>query len=158
MAWRKVIEFFVEGKPAPQGSKQGFALRKGGQLTGKVAMIESSKALKPWRQTVACAARDAMKDKLPSARAIWMNSAFYFSRPKAHYGTGKNERVQKPSAPINHKQKPDRSKLLRAVEDAIEGIVFLDDCQCMAGRIEKEWAHRFTGRQGVMIEVMEWIN
>ena len=38
---------------------------------------------------------------------------FRFVRPKSHYGTGRNAKKLKPSAPPHHTQKPDATKLLR---------------------------------------------
>lgn len=46
-----IIIFDVQGAPAPQGSKR--AVRN--QNTGRISMIESSAAVKPWRQDVAAA-------------------------------------------------------------------------------------------------------
>jgi len=44
------VEFTVLGVPAPQGSKRH---------VGRGVLVESSKALGPWRDAVAWAARDA---------------------------------------------------------------------------------------------------
>lgn len=47
------VQFDVLGVPAAQGSKRH---------VGNGRMVESSKALHPWRDSVAAAARDAAKD------------------------------------------------------------------------------------------------
>lgn len=47
-----MIRIVVYGTPAPQGSKKGFAIKRGGKFTGKVAMVESSAKVKPWREDV----------------------------------------------------------------------------------------------------------
>ena len=57
---------------------------------------------------------------------------FYLSRPKSHYGTGRNHRKVKPSAPRYHTKKPDLTKIIRSTEDALTGIVWRDDSQIVA--------------------------
>ena len=46
------IEIIVLGTPAPQGSKHGYAVKAKGAYTGKVAQVESSAKVKPWRMAV----------------------------------------------------------------------------------------------------------
>jgi len=66
---------------------------------------------------------------------------FVLNRPKAHYGTGKNARMLKPSAPTEPTVKPDLIKMARAVEDAMSGIVYKDDSQvCKYRNLEKRYA------------------
>jgi len=36
------VTITVYGTPTPQGSKSGFAIKKDGQYTGRVAMVEGS--------------------------------------------------------------------------------------------------------------------
>lgn len=55
------VDLTVGGRPAPQGSKRAFAIKKGGKFTGKVAMVESSKkGVDSWRGDVMAAAASAM--------------------------------------------------------------------------------------------------
>lgn len=106
---------FVAGRPAPQGSKHGYATR-----TGKVAMVESSKAVKPWRADV----RQALLDDHGNARArfdgpVRVRLEFVMPRPKSMP-------VTRPTPP--HTKKPDVDKLARAVLDAISSAgVWPDD-------------------------------
>tara|TARA_Y100000592_G_scaffold98531_1_gene171892 strand:+ start:5287 stop:5592 length:306 start_codon:yes stop_codon:yes gene_type:complete len=59
--------------------------------------------------------------------AIWMDAIFVFNRPKAHYRTNGD---LKPSAPQHCTGRiGDLSKLIRAVEDALTGVVYDDDAQ-----------------------------
>ena len=112
--------FTVLGKPAPQGSKRH---------VGKGVMVESSKRCKPWRQDV----RHTAIDLLPGgwyARmedAMLLSVTFVFARPKNHFRTNGE---LKPSAPKHCTGRiGDVSKLIRAVEDAMTGIVYNDDAQ-----------------------------
>jgi Holliday junction resolvase RusA-like endonuclease len=54
---------------------------------------------------------------------------FAVSRPKTHYRTGRFAHLLRDDSPPEPDVKPDLSKLLRAAEDAMTGIVWADDCQ-----------------------------
>jgi Holliday junction resolvase RusA-like endonuclease len=105
------LRFQVLGVAAPQGSKRS---------VGRGIMIESSKAVRPWRDSVAYAAIDAAQhtDWTPPGAArvsLW----FFFSRPRSHYRTGRHSDQLRPSAPAAHTSRPDVDKLSRAVLDAL---------------------------------------
>lgn len=106
------LSFFVAGNPAPQGSKRH---------VGNGRMVEMSKKVKPWRQDVVAAARQAIAstELAPYAGAVEVIVAFYFPRPKYHFGTGRNAGVLKDTAPLNVITNPDVDKLLRSTFDAL---------------------------------------
>lgn len=54
---------------------------------------------------------------------------FYVPRNVGHYGTGRNARELKPSAPAVPAVRPDVDKWLRRVLDALSGVVYADDGQ-----------------------------
>lgn len=108
---------FVAGRPAPQGSKRGIATKY-----GKVAMIESSKNVKPWRESI----RHALLDEHGRARAtypdgpVFVRLEFVMPRPAS---------TPKRSTPPAVKR-PDIDKLQRAVLDAVGSAgVWHDDSQ-----------------------------
>lgn len=92
-------------------------------------MVESSKGLKPWRKAVADAALSVFGDACWLDGPLTLGVCFFFPRPKGHFGTGRNAERLKPSAPIFHTVTPDTDKLLRAIGDALTGIVYRDDSQ-----------------------------
>ena len=105
------LDFFVDGKPAPQGSKRH---------VGGGRMIESSKALPAWRQRIAEAAKHVAAGtgypwlpiiNQPVAVELW----FVMPRPLRLKTT------------VPHIKRPDVDKLARAVLDGITGIVLVDD-------------------------------
>jgi Holliday junction resolvase RusA-like endonuclease len=116
------VNFFVPGIPAPQGSKRAFHHAS----TGKIMMLESSKRVKPWRLDVAAMAHEAMGDRPLLEGPIALTVTFSFVRPKSHL-TSKGD--LRKGAPLEHVSRPDVSKLARALEDALTGIVFRDDSQ-----------------------------
>lgn len=114
------IIFFVEGVPAPQGSKTH---------VGSGRLIESSRQVGPWRDTVRRAAVEAMAGRPPIEGPVYLVQVFALPRPKSHYGTGRNSGRVKRGAPHRPPARPDLDKLARAVGDALTGICYLDDAQ-----------------------------
>lgn len=113
-AQRNRLAFTVYGLPAPQGSKRH---------VGKGVMVESSKAVKPWRADVRQAALDAMRatpwwDPDGHARML-LHVTFTLPRPRSHYRTGKFAHLLRDNAPVYHATKPDLDKLLRSTGDAL---------------------------------------
>ena len=113
------VRFFVPGTPVPQGSLKSFAARG----TGRVVTPQLPKVLE-WRGLIAMEARRHF-DR-PWDVPVVLELAFYFARPKAHFGTGRNAGTLKPSAPHHMSRTPDLDKLVRAVGDALAGI---DRCE-----------------------------
>lgn len=105
-----VVELFVAGRPAPQGSKRH---------VGKGVMIESSKAVGPWRTVVAWTAAQAHRGA-PADGALAVHVEFVMPRPA---------RLPKRLPTPPHTSKPDTDKLLRAVGDALTAVVWRDDSQ-----------------------------
>ena len=117
------LTFTVLGKPAPQGSKRH---------VGRGVMVESSKRCKPWRQDVRHTALDLRPDDWYANMdaAIALSVVFVFARPKSHFRA--NGQL-KPSAPPHCTGRiGDVSKLVRAVEDAMTGIIYNDDAQIIS--------------------------
>lgn len=113
---------------------------KQGDLTRSqhgVLYHSNRKALLPWRDTVAAAAREAIAAAYPDAGVplygrgvpVRVGVVWTFDRSGAHFGSGRNADTLKPSAPSEHVHAPDLDKLLRAVFDALSGPVWHDDRQ-----------------------------
>lgn len=94
------IQFTVIGDPAPQGSKK---------LVGNGIMVESSKKVKPWRQDVAFAGREAMQGREPLDGPLMASIVFTVRKPAS---APKKRRVYP-------NRKPDLDKLLRSTMDAL---------------------------------------
>jgi len=129
------IRFFVPGVPAPGGSKQSRvnpqfvkAMQNGQKFTGpQTFTYDDAKRNKAWRESVAMVARSSYKGA-PLIGPLSLSVTFVMPRPRYHYGTGRNARVLKPDAPKWHTTAPDTTKLLRSTEDALKGLVWVDDC------------------------------
>jgi len=136
------IEFYVSGIPKQSGSKQPRLNKK----TGKMYVQETSD-YKPWRVAVQTIATKTMYDigKFePTMEAVRVEVLFDMPRPKYHFGTGKNNNILKPGAPLYHDKKPDLDKLLRNTLDGLTGIVLHDDAQIASLEGCKSYA-LFTG-------------
>jgi len=129
------ISFFVPGVPATAGSKRGFVNPK----NGRVIITESCKKSKPWRERVMSCARDVYDGPVLQG-PIFLEIQFHMPRPRSHFGTGKRANVLKDSAPLYHTNKPDRTKMLRALEDALTGVIWRDDTQVVGGEVSKVYA------------------
>ena len=139
------ITFFVPGIPKTAGSKRGIPIYRGKkghkQFTSKVVVVEDCKKSADWRGDVIKFATEAIKGiGAPITGPVSLEVCFCFTRPKSHYGTGRNKKTIKPSAPTCHTKKPDITKLLRAVEDALTGIVCGDDSQIIRQLATKDYA------------------
>lgn len=122
-----MITIKVYGMPAPQGSKRH---------VGHGIMVESSKAVGPWREAIR---HETQQHDGGFGRGVpvSVDIQFYLPRPKGHFGTGRNADRLKPSAPSRPAGPPDIDKLERAVLDGIvAGGALHDDGQ--VAHVEKD--------------------
>lgn len=133
------VGFIVLGVPVPQGSMKGY-------VRGGHAVLTSDNAkLRPWRDSVAWAAKEAMEGFTIFAGPVNVHVEFYLPRPKSA--------PRKVTLPA---KKPDLDKLLRAILDAMTHIVFADDSQVVRITGSKEFCHA-GGLPGAVIEVAAWV-
>lgn len=134
------ICFFVEGVPASAGSKRAFVSK-----SGKVSMVDTCKAGPSWRESVRSRAFEVVprNPRVPLILdPIELYCVFYCVRPRNHYGTGRNSDVLKPNAPLFPTKPPDTTKLVRAVEDALNMFVWRDDSQVVVQVARKLYGPR----------------
>lgn len=143
-----MIRFTVYGVPQPAGSKRAFALRrKDGSIVTRpggapvINITDDAKRGAGWRQDVAKAALLAKRAAGLSeliAGPIALHVAFYRARPKGHYNAAGLLSKHGKSTPWPI-AKPDATKLLRAVEDALTGVLWRDDAQIVRQTVWKHW-------------------
>jgi Holliday junction resolvase RusA-like endonuclease len=127
-----LVEFTVPGVAQPAGSKKAFQNRH----TGRVVVVDDAKHSRPWKTTVAMVAAEAMAGRPVFDMPLALLLVLYMPRPKGHMGA----RGLRPSAPVFPAVKPDATKLLRACEDAMTGIVWRDDAQVVTQLVMKRYA------------------
>ena len=139
----------VLGIPAAQGSKKH---------VGRGILVESSKKVAPWRQDVRHAALEYYQGE-PVSGAVKVTIEFIFSRPKGHYGTGKNVGKLKPSAPMyaTSNNLGDLDKLLRSTFDGLAvrsgGTVLKDDSLIVEVDAKKRYAMAESEHVGANIKI-----
>ena len=77
--------------------------------------------------------------KIAYTGVIYLTAWFCMKRPKSHYGTGKNQRKLKSSAPFWHTSKPDVDNLLKFVMDALNKVFWKDDSQVVSVIAQKRY-------------------
>jgi Holliday junction resolvase RusA-like endonuclease len=136
------VRFFVPGNPASAGSKTAFRqMRKDGSYTTRMVDASGEHGVN-WRATVQLVAKE-------KCRGIWfghnvalqMALEFLHIRPKSHYG----KRGLLPSAPRYKTTKRDLTKMQRAVEDALKGILYADDAAIVEIYSRKSWDESLEG-------------
>lgn len=144
------IEFTVHGQAQPAGSKRGFAFRRKNGSTG-VAISDANPKSGEWKRYVKLAAANHRPDKLILG-AVAVCFTFVRVRPAGHFNSkgmlNKNGLARPyPTA------KPDAVKLTRGFEDALTGIIWLDDNQNVDVRSRKVWGD--SACVHVVIEALE---
>jgi len=118
-----MIDVFIPGVPAPQGSKRH---------VGNGIMVEMSKGVKPWRESIRSALITSAGQPVERfGGAVIVHCEFVMPRPKC---------LAKRVTPL-HVKRPDRDKLKRAVNDAITsaGVICDDSADC-GGACVKRYA------------------
>lgn len=115
----------VYGTPKPQGSMRSFRHAK----TGAVITTGDNPGTKPWKQQVAQVAMSPGRQPFPPHVPVYIAMNFYFTRPRS-------VSVKKRPAMTT---KPDGDKLVRAIFDALKGIVIHDDSQVIEFHCRKHY-------------------
>jgi len=113
------MSLFVPGKPEPKGSWNFY---------GKRVVATNDKPLKIWTRDIQWLATANRNRACPVEKPIGvaLGMRFVFMRPESHLK--KNGTLRK-GVSVLHLVKPDLDKLIRAVKDALSGVVYHDDSQ-----------------------------
>lgn len=132
-----MLDFFVEGTPVPQGSKNAYV------RGGRAVLVDANPRLKSWRAEVREAAEAAIADAgwetLDEPCHVYLG--FTLPRPK-------RPRWGAPAV------KPDLDKLTRAVFDALtDAGVWRDDSRVVSMEVTKKYEGEDGEVPGVWVEV-----
>lgn len=128
------VKFVAYCKAEPQGSMRGFVMPGKNGAKARAILTSTTKNLKPYRQQLTLAAMEALK-------------AAGMTEPLAEKHVGVKLVVdfffQKPAS-VSKKRlypavKPDLSKLIRSTEDAMIGILYVDDAQIVEVKARKHY-------------------
>lgn len=108
-----MLTFTAFGRALPQGSKNAF--RSG----NRIVLVEASKGLKPWREVVALACKQAKMEAYDPELILGpvrLEVVITYLKPKS---------VTRDLPSV----KPDLDKCVRAIGDALTGVAWKDDSQ-----------------------------
>lgn len=147
------IRFFAPGVPQTAGSKKCFVMkikdRPGTSAKDYRGIItDDNPKGEAWKKIVVAYARSVHTGP-PLTGPLQMDVTFTLERPQGHLGTGKNAGNVKDSAPEHHTTRPDATKLLRCLEDALTGIAYEDDGQIVLQIVRKEYGTK----PGALVEI-----
>lgn len=128
------LSFTVAGQARPKGSKFiRYTKEK------RPYLVEVSKELKAWMDSVSLQARAAMGPNVKMEGPVRLELAFYTPRPRSHYRSGQFSSILRDGMPERPLKRPDLTKLTRGVEDALVGVIFQDDAQVVEQATAKYW-------------------
>jgi len=128
------VAFTVIGVAQPQGSARAYvpfkwaklAVRKG--QSPRPLVVHDNPKVKHWRDQIAREAYPVVNGT-PFSGAVVLTVTFTLPRPKRHANKCRH-----------HVTRPDLDKLVRAVGDALSGVVFRDDGQIVDVRASKAYS------------------
>ena len=132
------IQFAAVGVPRPEGSTAFKGMRG-----GKPIILHDDPQLPAWRNTVGYAARRAMAGKPPWEGPIRLELVFVVQRPQ-----------KMPTGRLAPVVKPDLDKLVRAIGDALNRIVYSDDAQVTELTARKRYPVDGREQCGVIVHAM----
>lgn len=132
-----MLDFFVEGTPVPQGSKNAYV------RGGRAVLVDANPRLKAWRAVVRAAAEAAVEDAGWETLDEPCRVSLGFTMP----------RPQRPRWDVPA-VKPDLDKLTRAVFDALtDAGVWKDDSRVVSMEVAKKYEDEDGAVPGVWVEV-----
>jgi len=126
-----VFDFYVVGRPAPQGSKKS---------VGRGRFVEASKYLPAWRAAVVEAARSAFTGEMITT-PVRVRIVVFMEKPK------------KPKFDLAPGVMPDADKLARGILDSLKiAGIYEDDALVVSLEIDKVWADEYP--QGAFVSIV----
>jgi hypothetical protein len=147
-----ILRFSVPGTPRPQGSLKIVTSRANGQ-----PIAVNSNTTADHRNMFVAAASAAWGARPPVTTAVELWAVYVFTRPKGHWGTGRNAEVLRASAPPEHITPPDKDKLTRLVGDALvlAGVLH-DDSLIVTSHERKRYQNHLYEKPRTEIE-LRWV-
>lgn len=133
------VRFFVPGKPQGKGRPRAVA-------RGKFVRMYTPEKTASYESTVALAASEAMGDRPPMEGPLAVVMRIALPVPASWSNRKKAHAIDCIVLPIT---KPDADNVIKAVFDAINGVVWRDDTQVVDLRMIK----RYGERPGVLMQV-----
>lgn len=117
------LVFSFKGIPRGKGTARA-------AVRGRFATVYKDGKTRQYENSVAKLAKDAMAGRPPLTGALSVSMRFRMPIPKS---APKWQRLAMAAGEIPHTSKPDCSNALKAIEDAFNGVVWVDDSQIVRG-------------------------
>lgn len=149
----KLLDFTIPATPVAKGRTRSVVRRgRGGKIitTANGAPVIGNytpETTRNFEALVKGLAAEAMGGRAPLDCPVDLVVAFYFRVPSAWPKWRKSLATD---GLVHHTKKPDCSNLVKAVEDACNGIVWRDDGQVVGSTQDKAWT---TGAEGIRVQV-----
>ena len=150
---KRNLEVFVPGTPIQQGSMKAFPIRRSNGSLGVSMVHNKGNLLTAWRERIRVALIEKYPEELDGTQTdggyfkqyvpVVLEVTFYLAKPKSN-------KLKEPS-----NKKADLDKLVRAVNDALSGLVFYDDSQVVEINASKEWETE-EHPEGLFLRVKEF--
>ena len=143
------LNLWIPGLPIAQPRARA------GVAAGRVVMYgaDSKHKIHDWKAVIRMAAANAMAERkrlpIPAGVPVELIVRFIFPRSKTLQKADKEGRIRR------HVQAPDADNLVKAVKDALNLIVWADDCQVCDEHVFKRWAILAGDECGCSITVRE---
>jgi len=136
--------FFVPGPQVGKGRARSNVIMRGGRpVIGNggrpIVVHHTPQKTVNYEATVKLAASEAMQDHPPFEGPLRMTVCLAMQIPQSY---SRKKREQALSRTIFPTKKPDVSNVLKAIEDACNGVVYRDDVQIVSGSFEKLYGDR----------------
>jgi crossover junction endodeoxyribonuclease RusA len=144
---KSVINMFVPGVPQAKGNVR---------MSASGHYYDTNRRLKGWLNAIQAKAIGEMSGRgWPMLTTpVHVNAVFSFPRPLKHHANNRRDRPIRKDAPMLHAKQPDIDKVIRAVLDAMTGVVYTDDNLVSKIDAIKLWASD-QDDAGVHISVFE---
>lgn len=139
-----MLSFFVPGHPQPEAKKR---IRRGETQWNRPRLHrrDDDGSKRSWMETVRMCARKAMFEQkvkmIPAKVGVTVNYDFFFLRAKSN----KDEQMV---------IKPDESRLIESIDDALEGVCYRNDMQINCHLVHTAYADN-NHPGGVVIGILE---
>lgn len=144
------VAFFVRGEARPAGSKNSYVptdkkgnpyRRKDGGIVVSTVDASGEKG-KGWRSDVRDAASNVYTGEPVGKVPLEFIAVFVVARPKKHYRGDNPTRGLRPDAPAFPLKNPDVLKMARAMEDALQGVLYAEDNCIVWEKLHKVYGNR----------------
>lgn len=127
----KIISIYIPGEPVAKGRGRHATLPNGRKI------VYTPKKTANWESVAKHYAKQSMGDMLPMGGPLQLSIVLVFEIPKSWPKWKKAAAI---FGEVAHTGKPDIDNCMKAVKDAFNGVVWIDDSQVIKADIEKYYS------------------